>query len=113
MPLPRHEIVPLRSPVATAPLHGSYFRFRLAGYISREAATQSWRELAKRSPELQGALYVVAERPSLGAKAGLRYTLMSAPLPNLRAAELACDVLMERGVACTAEPIQSALVIRS
>jgi hypothetical protein len=110
---PRHEIVPMRATANAAPLHGTYYRFRLAGYMTREGAAQSWREVARRAPEIQGAIQIVTERTSLSAKAGLRYAVMSAPLPDLRSAEAACDMLIGRGVACRAEQVSSTLVVRS
>ena len=108
-----NEIVPLGQPLTAAPLHGAYYRFRLAGYATREGAMESWRDLMHRSPELKGAVEVVAQRTSIGPRAGLRYELVSAPLPSLRAAETACDALNERGLACRAEPASSALTVVS
>ena len=114
VPAPRlNEIVPLGQPLTAAPLHGVYYRFRLAGYATREGAMESWRDLVRRAPELKGAVEVVAQRTSIGPRAGLRYELVSAPLPSLRAAETACDALTERGLACSAQPASSALTVVS
>jgi hypothetical protein len=107
-----NEIVPLGRPVAT-PLHGGYFRARLAGYASRERTVEFRREIERQVPELRDSMRVVKERPSLALGARLRYTLVTAPLPSRRAAEDACDTLAERGVACLAEPAASPLTLRS
>jgi hypothetical protein len=103
-PLPTHEIVPLGRGTAAMPLHGAYWRFRLAGSVSREGATRTSLEALRRAPELRGALTIVAERASLGARR-LRYAVISAPLPNPKAAETACEVLIARGLDCQAEPL--------
>jgi tetratricopeptide (TPR) repeat protein len=104
VPLPTNEIVPMGRGVATTPLHGAYWRFRLAGSITREGATRTSLEALRRAPELKGALTIVAERPSLRTKS-LRYAVISAPLPNSKAAETACEILITRGLDCLAEPL--------
>lgn len=111
MPRP-NEIVPLGQPVAATPLHGEYFRVRLAGYATRERAMEFRREIELRTPELQHTVRVVAERASLALRAQLRYALVSAPLPSRLAAEIACGALAARGLACNTEPASSPLTVR-
>jgi hypothetical protein len=111
MPRP-NEIVPLGTPAAAAPAYGDYYRVRLAGYATRERALEFRREIARRTPELQGTVRVVAERVSLAPRARLRYTLVSAPLPSRDAADLACGALEARGLICRTEPATSPLTLR-
>jgi hypothetical protein len=104
-PLPTHEIVPIGRGVTATPLHGAYWRFRLAGSVTREGATRTSMEVLRRAPELKGALSIVAERSSLRMRSGFRYAVISAPLPSPKAAETACEILITHGLDCLAEPL--------
>ncbi len=88
--------------LASVPLHGTYYRARLAEYPSRMDATQGWLEMARRAPELHGAVEIVAERTAL-TTTHLRYTLVTAPVADRAPVEKMCATLEARGIVCRVE----------
>ncbi len=88
--------------LAATPLHGTYYRARLAEYPSRIDATQGWLDMVKRAPELYGAVEIVAERTALTAES-LRYTLVTPPVAERASVVKMCVKLESRGIVCRVE----------
>ncbi len=98
----RPGALPQPATLAALPLHGTYYRARLAAYPSRMDATQGWLDMVKRAPELYGAVQIVAERSALTATR-LRYALVTPPVAQRAPVEKMCAALEERGILCRVE----------
>ncbi len=103
----RPGALPEPATFAALPLHGTYYRARLAAYPSRIDATQGWLDMVKRAPELYGAVQIVAERSTLNA-ASLSYALVTPPISARAPVEKMCAEFEVRGIACRVESASAA-----